>query len=92
MLSKKAKTSSANTASKSKVMDDPNGKKKRVNPIVNPTSVGAVTSMAGLAGAVYGDEIAAGAKRLGKKIKKKVKSAFSGSPRRTSDGVVKRKK
>lgn len=73
-------------------MDDPNGKKKRVNPIVNPTSVGAVTSMAGLAGAVYGDEIAAGAKRLGKKIKKKVKSAFSGSPRRTSDGVVKRKK
>ncbi len=73
--------------------DDPNGKKKKyVNPIVNPTSVGAATSMAGLAGAIYGDEIAAGAKKLGKKIKKKVKSAFSGSPKRNSDGVVKRKK
>ena len=76
-----------------KLMDDPNGKKKKyVNPIVNPTSVGAFTSMAALAGAMYGEKIGEGVNTLGKKIKKKVKSAFSGSPRRTSDGVVKRKK
>ena len=84
--------SSASSMSKAKAMDDPNGKKKRVNPIVNPTSVGAATSMAGLVGAVYGEEIAAGAKRLGKKIKKGLKNTFSGSPKRTKDGVVKRKK
>ncbi len=75
-----------------KSMDDPNGKKKRVNPIVNPTSISAVAAGLGLVGAVYGDEIAAGTKRLVKNTKKKIKKAFSGSPKRTKDGVVKRKK
>jgi hypothetical protein len=88
----KPKAPMSKTTSKVNLKDDPNGKKKRVNPIVNPTSVGAATAGLGLVGVVYGEEIAAGAKKLGKKIKKKVKGAFSGSPKRTSDGVVKRKK
>lgn len=75
-----------------KIKDDPNGKKKRVNPIVNPVSLGAAGAALGTTYAAFAPDINAGVKKAFKNTKKAIKKAFTGSPKRTSEGVVKRKK
>ena len=71
-------------------------KSKKSEPLWNPYTRGALAASVVPVAAAYGEEAIKGAKRLGKKIKKNVKSIKSKlepvGPKRTREGVPMRRK